>query len=260
MKTDKKDVAEGKAKKYRMVELDGKDGKRFTIEMNPDNCNRIYHDPNPRLQLWLALGYESCPPKSRKMLEKEGYVYRPSESFPAEIQVMDGSPEPAFEVIAEPEKGLYVFTNVRFDGEIYTCESCDAPLKDPSLPGSFDWVTPEAVCPDCGKSLGGRPATPDEIKHAKNGVIYPKRAERPGFYKAKVQGIKGLVAIERTPANLAREFDISESTVRRMMERVDREMAGREKHCVSMADREQADRKYRRALLDAHDVVSDPDD
>ncbi|MFH1578930.1 MAG: hypothetical protein ABIE25_02085 [Thermoplasmatota archaeon] len=126
MKTDEKEVVEGKTAKYRVVEVEDQDGTLHQVEMNPENCNLLYNDPRPAVQRRLALRYESAPPASQRMLEKEGYGYRPSTSFPTDR-----------------------------------------------------WST----------------------------------------YTAKVIGAKSLVVIERNPANMAREFDCSETSIRRMIEK-----------------------------------------
>jgi hypothetical protein len=124
--TDEKESTEERNEKYRLVELELEDGTFETFEANPENCDAVYNDPRPEVQRLLALTYEGALPASRKMVEKEGYRYRPSKSF-----------------------------------------------------HTGRWPT----------------------------------------YKAKVAGIKGLVEIERTPANLAREFDCSESSIRRALEK-----------------------------------------
>lgn len=129
MKTDEEEAVEGKTAKYRVVEFEAQDGTHHKVEMNPENCDALCNDPRAEVQRRLALAYECAPPASRRILEKEGYRYRPSKSFP-----------------------------------------------------TGRWPT----------------------------------------YTAKAIGIKGLVQIERNPANLAREFDISETSARRAIEKVEK--------------------------------------
>jgi len=180
MKADEDDAVEGKVAKYRMVD---------SIEMNPENCDLVYKDPSPRVQWLLAMTYESALPAGRKIMQKEGYVYRPSESFPA---------EPAWTEPPWPQIGFMI-----------------EDLETRSL---------------------------------------PKRTERL-VDKAKVDGIKGLVEIEWTAANMARMFHVSESSIRRMMERVDRERAGIEKRLALMADIGKTERKEQRALSYSHNAT-----
>jgi len=68
----------------------------------------------------------------------------------------------------------------------------------------------------------------DRVPNAEIGVhvyrqskakMLPEQVEEYPVYKAKVRGFKELVEIERNPANLAREFDISERSMRRAIEK-----------------------------------------
>jgi hypothetical protein len=126
MTTGEKETIEEGTAKYRVVELEALNGTTQEVEMSPEFWDQINNYPDPEVRRRFALAYESAKPTNQRILEKEGYKYCPSKSFPS-----------------------------------------------------------------------GRHPT----------------------FKAKVAGIKGLVEIERTPANMAREFECSETSIRRALEK-----------------------------------------